>query len=91
MAPHLKPGELDVIHEKFAAGVSPILIHKWLKALRDKKGVDTPHLTNLRKALEGKRYKRGRVETRSKNKGKDKAHGDAYGCQAQGPHQEVKQ
>ena len=67
MAPHLTPGELDVIHEKFAAGMSPILIHKWLKALRDKKGVDTPHLTNLRKALKGKRYKRGRVETRCKN------------------------
>ena len=68
MAPHLSPGELDVIHEKLAAGMSPILIHKWLKALRDKKGVDTPHLTNLRKALKGTRYKRGRVETRGKKK-----------------------
>ena len=66
MAPHLAPGVLDVIHEKFAAGMSPILIHQWLKALREKKGVDTPHLTNLRKALKGKRYKRGRVETRGK-------------------------
>ena len=37
-----------------------------MKAWRDKKGVDTPHLTNLRKALKGKRYKRGRAETRGK-------------------------
>ena len=91
MAPHLAPGELDVIHQKFAAGMSPILIHKWLKALREKTGVDTPHLTNLRKALKGKRYKRGRVETRVKKSDVHKAHGVAYGCQAQGAHQEVKQ
>ena len=67
MAPHLAAAELDVIHEKSEGGLTPIQIHKRLKAQRDKKKLETQHLANVRKALEGKRYKRGRVETRGRN------------------------
>ena len=55
MAPHLTTAELDFIHEKSGDGLAPIQIHKRLKAHRDKKKLETPHLANARKALEGKR------------------------------------
>ena len=55
MAPHLTAAELDFIHEKPEDGLTPIPIHKRLKAQRDKKKLETPHLTNVRKALKGKR------------------------------------
>ncbi len=66
MAPHLTSAELDFIHEKYAEGMTPILVHKVLKAQRGKKNIQAPHLTNLRKVLKGKRYRRGRQETRGK-------------------------
>ncbi len=55
MAPHLAAAELDFIHGKSEDGLTPIQVHKRLKAQRDKKKLETPHLTNARKALEGKR------------------------------------
>ncbi len=67
MAPHFTAAGLDFIHGKSEDGLTPIQLHKRLKAQRDKKKLETQHLTNVRKALEGKRYKRGRVETRGRN------------------------
>ncbi len=66
MAPHLTSAELDFTHVKFQDGLPPIRIHKSLAAQRAKKKVEAPHLANLRKAPKGKRYKRGRVETRGR-------------------------
>ena len=43
--------ELDFIHEKYEDGLTPIQIHKRLKAQRIKKKLETPHLTNVRRAL----------------------------------------
>ena len=66
MAPHLTSAEPDFIHEKPQEDLTPIHIHKSLTAQRAKKKIEAPHLTNLRKALKGKRYKRGRGETRGR-------------------------
>ena len=55
MAPHLTAAELDFIHEKSEDGLAPVPIHKRLEAQRDKKKLETPHLTNVRKALKRKR------------------------------------
>ena len=66
MAPHLTPAELDFMHEKKQDGLTPVQIHKRLEAQRSKQKIETPHLTNVRKALKGKVYKRGRVETRGR-------------------------
>ena len=66
MAPHLTSAELDFIHEKKQAGLTPVQIHTRLAAQRANKKIETPHLTNIRRALKGKVYKRGRVETRGR-------------------------
>ncbi len=55
MAPHLAAAELDFIHVKSEDGLAPIQAHTRLKAQRDMKKHETPHLTNARKALKGKR------------------------------------
>ncbi len=55
MTPHLAAAELDFIHEKSEGGLAPIQVHKRWKAHRGKKKLETPHLTNARKALKGKR------------------------------------
>ena len=59
VAPHLTAAELDFIHGKSEVGLTPIQIHKRLKAQRDKKTLETQHLTNVCKALTGKHHKRG--------------------------------
>ena len=66
MAPHLTSAELDFIHEKKQVGLTPVQIHTRLAAQRAKKKIETPHLTNIRRVLKGKVYKRGRVETRGR-------------------------
>lgn len=66
MAPHLSPSELDFIHLKSQAGLTPIEIHARLSSQRAKRRVEAPHLTNVRKAIKGLSYKRGRVETRGR-------------------------
>ena len=53
-------------HEKTQACVTPVQIHTRLAAQRANKKIETPHLTNIRRALKGKVYKRGRVETRGR-------------------------
>ena len=66
MAPHLTLAELDFINEKKQDGLTPVQIHARPAAQRTKKKIATPHLTNVRKAPNGKVCKRGRVETRGR-------------------------
>lgn len=66
MAPHLTPTELDVMSVKAAKGQTPLQIHKWLQSQRNRKGLDTPNITNIRKALQCKTFRRGAVETRGR-------------------------
>ena len=66
MAPHLTSAELDFIHEKKQAGLTPVQIHTRLAAQRATKKIEMPHLTNIRRAPRGKVYQRGRVETRGR-------------------------
>ncbi len=67
MAPHLTLAELDFIHEKERAGNTPVETHALLTTQRARHGADTPHLTNIRKALKGLRHKRSRTATRGRN------------------------
>ena len=66
MAPHLSDAELDFIAAKRLAGKSAVQIHALLSSRRARAGVDAPHLTNVRRALKGKTYKRSRKETRGR-------------------------
>ena len=66
MAPHLSPAELDFMLAKERLGKSPIDIHGLLKARRDRKGIVTPNLTAIRKALKGATHKRAHKETRGR-------------------------
>ena len=66
MAPHLSDAELDFIAAKRLAGKSAVQIHALLNSRRARAGVDAPHLTNVRRALKGKTYKRSRKETRGR-------------------------
>ena len=69
MAPHLKPDELDFVHELYAKKQKKILdVYEKLKQRRARRGVAMPHLTAFRKALKGETFKRGRVETRGRKK-----------------------
>ena len=66
MALHLSLAWLDFIDKNKQDGLTSVQIHARLAAQRTKKKIATPHLTNVRKALKGKVYKRGRVETRGR-------------------------
>ena len=66
MAPHLTPAELDFIQEKERLGKEVLDIYAVLKSRRQKKGIADPHITNFRKLLKGKTYKRNRTETRGR-------------------------
>ena len=67
MAPHLTLAELDFIHEKERVGNTPVETHALLTTQRARHGADTPHLTNIRKALKGLRHKRSHTATRGRN------------------------
>ena len=58
--------ELNVIQQKAWAGKTPSEIHAWLETTRAKRKVEAPDLTNVRKALKGKTYRRAAVETRGR-------------------------
>lgn len=64
MAPHLTDKELDQMFEQQGKGKTPIQIHTWLVKKRAKKGQQAQDLTNVRRVLKGKVYKRGVPETR---------------------------
>ena len=68
MAPHLTPAELDFIQEKERDGKEVLDIYVALKGRREKKGIAVPHITNFRKLLKGKTYKRSQKETRGRKK-----------------------
>ena len=66
MAPHLTLAELDFLQEKQKTGKTPIEIHSLLVSLRQRKRIEAPHLTKVRKALKGNTYKRSAAETRGR-------------------------
>ena len=66
MAPHLTGQELDFVHSQSQLGKTPTAIHGLLAVQRARKGMATPDLTNVRKVIKGKTYKRGRTETRGR-------------------------
>ena len=69
MAPHLSEQELDLIQRHSSAGKTATEIQKMLATRRARSSSVAPHLTNVRKAIRGKTYKRGLKETRGrKNK-----------------------
>ena len=43
-------------------------VHCFLSKKRLRKGIATPHLTNLRKVIKRKRYKNGKAETRGRKR-----------------------
>ena len=88
MAPHLTSAELDFIHTKKQAGLTPVQIHIRLAAQRANKKIETPHLTNIRRAPE-----RQSVQTRSLRDPWSPANvysrnDIAHGCYPQEAHQE---
>jgi len=68
MAPHLTAQELDELQKLAHAGKTTAAIHKWLVSSRRRCGLNAPTIDNLRRALSGKTYKRGRVEARGRKK-----------------------
>ena len=66
MAPHLTAAELDFVQKKDQLGKTPVQIHALLTPRRSRRGVATPDLTNLRKAIKGMTYRRGIKETRGR-------------------------
>ena len=66
MAPHLTPSELDFIQEKERLGKDVLDIYVALKSRREKKCIAAPHITNFRKLMKGKTYKRNQTETRGR-------------------------
>ena len=66
MAPHLSAEELDFIQAKEQAGKTPVQIHQMLATRRARRKIAAPDLTNLRRAMKGLTYKRGRKETRGR-------------------------
>ena len=54
--------ELDLMH--LWRGLSPQEVRARLQARRDKAGIGTPNIKQVRKALAGKTFKRGAAETR---------------------------
>jgi hypothetical protein len=61
MPVHLSAEELDFVNGQI--GKTPIEVHK---ALRARKGVPVPNLTNVQEVLKGLTYKRGGIETRGR-------------------------
>jgi len=47
-------------------GKTPIEIHEWLSSTRGRLGIEVPDITNVRKALKGKAYRRGAVDGRGR-------------------------
>jgi len=68
MAPHLTPKELDQLRKWAAKKFTPSQIHARLEKQRERRGVDTPNITNIRKAMNGKTYLRSKPEARGRQK-----------------------
>ena len=65
---HLTLKEIDQILKKRGDGKEPVEIHAWLEKERARKGLQAPHLTNVRRVLTGSTYRRGKAETRGRKK-----------------------
>ena len=62
VAPHCTRQELDLMH--LWRGLSPQKVRERLEARRDKTGIGTANIKQVRKTLAGKTFKRGAAETR---------------------------
>ena len=57
MAPHLKPKEFDLLRRWSGKNkLPPVQVHAKLKKRRDKQGIPTQNMTNIRKAFKGMAY-----------------------------------
>lgn len=68
MAPHLTDQEIDAIFAQHRSGKTTGQVHAWLAARRGSRGLAAPNITNIRKVLRGRTYRRGRVETRGRKR-----------------------
>ncbi len=68
MGKHITASELDEMFEWKADGVGPATIHEKMSALRRRQRRPVPDLTTVRRALEGKTFKRGKAETRGRKR-----------------------
>ena len=68
MAPHLSLEELDKVQKLTHQGLAPQDIQANLAKSRGKQGIAAPTVNNVRRAMQGKTYKRGAVETRGRKK-----------------------
>ena len=66
--------EIDCIHDRAKKGDTPVTIHAKLSTLRARKNVESPDITNIRKTLKGKTYRRSKIETRERRRVLNKKH-----------------
>ena len=64
MGKHFSGGELDLMHKLKGQGLAVNDIHRHLCTVRSRRGMGCPDVTSVRRALKGKTFKRGTVETR---------------------------
>ena len=62
MAPHMNDTELDWVMRQARSRKTPSEIHDLLEVKRGRLGTQAPHITNIRKAIQCKTYKRCRQE-----------------------------
>ena len=68
MAPHLSPGELDLITTLVAKKYSPADILTKIKKLRQREKVEPPKIWAVRRAMAGVTHRRGRPEKRGRQR-----------------------
>ena len=73
MAPHLSAAELDWITARLQMK-TVMEMYEAFKAKRESRGIECMDITNFRKVLKGKTYRRGVVETRGRKKSLTKKH-----------------
>lgn len=77
MPQHLTAAELDWVQQEVRKGSSPTQIQAALNKKRARRGAVAPHVTNIRKIINGKTYSRRRVETRGRKRTYSRAHVNA--------------
>jgi hypothetical protein len=68
MAPHLSAKELDFITTCVARSKTPTEVHAAIAKQRARRDMAAPSITNIRKAMRGRTYLRGRVERRGRKR-----------------------
>ena len=66
MAPQLTVQELDDMQAWQSEGFTPPEIQGKLETMRARNGTSAPHVSNVRRALQGKTHKRSATETRGR-------------------------